>query len=50
LEGKISLSLDAWTSSNGFAFLAIVAHYVTNEGEIGMSFCLYNIFAIDEYM
>jgi hypothetical protein len=35
LEGKVSLSLDAWTSSNQFAFLAIVAHYVTNEGELG---------------
>lgn len=35
LEGKISLSLDAWTSSNRYAFLAIVAHYITNEGECG---------------
>ena len=35
LEGKISLSLDAWTSSNCYAFLAIVAHYITNEGECG---------------
>ncbi|KAM5534121.1 hypothetical protein V8D89_012212 [Ganoderma adspersum] len=28
---KVSLSLDAWTSSNGFAFLAIVMHYVTDD-------------------
>lgn len=31
LKGKVSISLDAWTSSNNIAFLAIVAHYVTNE-------------------
>jgi len=35
LESKVSLSLDAWTSSNGHAFLAIVAHYVTNDGHLG---------------
>jgi len=35
LDGKISLSLDTWTSSNGYAFLAIVAHYITNDGELG---------------
>ncbi|KIL55047.1 hypothetical protein M378DRAFT_188692 [Amanita muscaria Koide BX008] len=34
LEGKVALSLDAWTSSNQYAFLAIVAHYVTNEGQL----------------
>ena len=33
LEGKISLSLNAWTSSNCYAFLAMVVHYITNEGE-----------------
>lgn len=38
LAGKISLSLDAWTSSNCYAFLAIVAHYITNEGECGEFF------------
>ncbi|KAI1782084.1 hypothetical protein LXA43DRAFT_977757 [Ganoderma leucocontextum] len=27
---NISLSLDAWTSSNGFAFLATVMHYVSD--------------------
>ncbi|KAF8234452.1 hypothetical protein L208DRAFT_1261840 [Tricholoma matsutake] len=36
LEGKIALSLDAWTLSNQYAFMAIVAHYVTNEGQLGM--------------
>jgi hypothetical protein len=36
VEGKISISLDAWTSSNNFAFMAIIAHYVTNEGVLGM--------------
>lgn len=35
LEGKISLSLEKWTSSNYYAFLAIVAHYVTNDGYYG---------------
>ncbi|KAL4258188.1 Zinc finger BED domain-containing [Pleurotus pulmonarius] len=34
LKGKISISLDAWTSSNHYAFLAIVAHYVTNDGQL----------------
>jgi hypothetical protein len=35
LDGKISLSLDAWTSSNCYAFLAIVAHYISNQGQCG---------------
>ena len=30
--------LDTWTSSNQHAFLAIIAHYVTNDGELGLSF------------
>ncbi|KAF5337795.1 hypothetical protein D9758_016284 [Tetrapyrgos nigripes] len=34
LEGKVSISLDAWTSSNGYAFIAIIAHYVTNKGKL----------------
>ena len=37
LKGKVSLSLNAWTSSNCYAFLAIVAHYVRNDGQYGMS-------------
>ena len=36
LESKISISLDAWTSSNQFAFLAIVAHYISNEGQLSL--------------
>jgi hypothetical protein len=35
LEGKIAISLDAWTSSNQHAFLAIFAHYITNKGQLG---------------
>jgi hypothetical protein len=41
LEGKIALSLDAWTSSNQHAFLAIVAHYVTNDGQLGIIWFLF---------
>jgi hypothetical protein len=40
LEGKVSLSLDAWTLNNQYAFLAIVAHYVTNDGQLGSFFTL----------
>ena len=36
LKGKVALSLDAWTLSNQYAFFATVAHYVTNEGQLGM--------------
>jgi hypothetical protein len=36
----VSISLDAWTSPNGYAFLAIVAHYVTNDGNLGEYFRL----------
>ncbi|KAJ8502691.1 hypothetical protein ONZ45_g11524 [Pleurotus djamor] len=32
LKSKVSLSLDAWTSSNQHAFLVIVAHFVANDG------------------
>ncbi|KAF4613306.1 hypothetical protein D9613_011207 [Agrocybe pediades] len=32
LESKVSLSLDAWTSSNQFTFIAIIAHCVSNNG------------------
>jgi hypothetical protein len=34
VEGKVSIFLDAWTSSNNFAFMAIVAHYITKAGEL----------------
>ncbi|CAA7270448.1 unnamed protein product [Cyclocybe aegerita] len=33
LESQVLLSLDAWTSENQIVFLAIVAHYITNNGE-----------------
>jgi hypothetical protein len=36
VEGKISISLDAWTSSNNYAFMAIVTHYITSAGQLGM--------------
>lgn len=35
LEEKVSLSLNAWTSPNLIAFLTIVVHYVTNDGQLG---------------
>lgn len=37
LESLVSISLDAWSSSNGYAFIAIVAHYITNDGKLGES-------------
>lgn len=35
VEGKVAISLDAWTSSNQYAFLAIVTHYITKDGNLG---------------
>ncbi|KAF5317589.1 hypothetical protein D9758_018466 [Tetrapyrgos nigripes] len=32
LCGKVALSIDAWTSSNQYPFLAIVAHYIADDG------------------
>src|SRR5437016_12386036 len=29
LDCKVSFSLDAWTSGNGYGFLAIVMHYIS---------------------
>ena len=29
----ISPALDAWTSSNNYAFLAIMVHYINKKGE-----------------
>jgi hypothetical protein len=40
LKGMVSLSLDAWTSNNQYAFLAIVAHYVTKDGQLSSLFTL----------
>ncbi|KAJ2928008.1 hypothetical protein H1R20_g9078, partial [Candolleomyces eurysporus] len=34
LNTKVAISLDAWTLPNQHAFLAIVAHYVTADGEL----------------
>lgn len=34
LDGKISISLDAWTSSNMYAFTAIIAHYANKAGQL----------------
>ncbi|KAF5360260.1 hypothetical protein D9758_009172 [Tetrapyrgos nigripes] len=34
VESKFAISLDAWTSSNGYAFMAIIAHYVDNKGKL----------------
>ena len=34
----MSLSLDAWTSSNGHAFLAIVMHWTNSDWKLGMPF------------
>jgi len=36
LDSKVSLSLDCWTSSNQYAFLTIIMHYVNNDWELGM--------------
>lgn len=33
---NFALSLDAWTSSNGHAFMAIVIHYISNTGKLGV--------------
>jgi hypothetical protein len=30
-----AVSLDAWTSSNGYAFMAIVLHWIGNNGKLG---------------
>jgi hypothetical protein len=37
---KLSLVLDAWTSSNYFAFLAIVVRYINEDFELGECFGL----------
>lgn len=35
LDCKVSISLDGWTSSNQYGFLAIVMHYITNAWNLG---------------
>jgi hypothetical protein len=37
LNCKVSILLDGWTSSNIYAFLAIVMHYITNGWQLGKS-------------
>ncbi|KAF5374318.1 hypothetical protein D9758_004652 [Tetrapyrgos nigripes] len=32
LKGKVALSIDTWTSSNQYPFLAVVAHYIADDG------------------
>lgn len=49
LESKVSLSLDAWTSPNQHPFLAIVAHYVTNDGKLGVFYDLSVIIIFAHY-
>ncbi|KAJ7719471.1 hypothetical protein B0H14DRAFT_2643028 [Mycena olivaceomarginata] len=34
-ESKFALSLDGWTSSNGYASIAMVLHWVNNSGDLG---------------
>ncbi|KAF5362633.1 hypothetical protein D9758_009592 [Tetrapyrgos nigripes] len=34
LDSHVSISLDAWTSPNGYAFVAIVVHYVMNNRKL----------------
>ena len=43
LDASVSLSLDAWTSSNGHAFLAIVMHWIDDDWNLGMLFLFYLI-------
>ncbi|KAF7346964.1 Transposase-like protein [Mycena venus] len=33
-ESNFVLSLDAWTSSNGYAFMAVIIHYIGNDGKL----------------
>lgn len=35
VEGKINISIDTWTSSDNYAFMAIITHYVTKAGQLG---------------
>jgi hypothetical protein len=37
LKSNVSLSLDAWTSSNGHVFLAIVMHWINDDWKLGTS-------------
>lgn len=41
LESDVSLSLDNWTSSNNYAFMGIVMHYISNDWKLGWRFILH---------
>jgi hypothetical protein len=34
VPGRISFALDAWTSKNGYAFLAITIHWITKDWKL----------------
>jgi hypothetical protein len=43
-ESNFSVSLDAWTSSNGHVFVAIVAHWIDNNGKLRKPLLLLKFF------
>jgi hypothetical protein len=43
----ISISLDAWTSPNGMAFMAIIVHYIINKGKLSEYYNLWSLLATD---
>ena len=42
--GKVSISLNAWTSKNQIEFLTIVVHYVTNDWRLGKPIFLSHLY------
>ena len=42
--GNVSISLNAWTSKNQIAFIAIVVHYVTNNWRFGKPIFLSHLY------
>ncbi|KAJ7884330.1 hypothetical protein B0H14DRAFT_3743513 [Mycena olivaceomarginata] len=44
-ESNFSVSLDAWTSSNGHAFVAIVAHWIDNNGKLRSAVAVERVFS-----
>lgn len=40
----VAIALDAWTSSNQYAFMAIVLHYVTEDWQVGEYSCVLSHF------
>jgi hypothetical protein len=45
-EWKFSVSFDAWTSSNGHVFVAIVSHWIDNDGKLHKPLLLLKFFQI----